>query len=663
LADDLCLPDPDFWATSARAFAQLLMENPSYVIPTRITQLNTIEQEGRLIAGALHQLAVNDAGADPNGTGNQTLDAAINYFRYWGDGTNHSGGAPPSLSEALKNDEQAYLASQPVPGDPTVSYAGIDPWGAPSQAPDLAGLQNMSSFAHVPVCPGTVGPPYDPGNYTLSGVTQPMIGFIDADVLNAVRLGLGRISACWAVSGGNFHTDAAGDAYADLDMTVVYTYTGNDRASGQVGVINAHDPAAPICKFDGNQADLGIGEYASVAAGWGLNPSPNHDCPDMTSVLGIASNQTKTNGNDVADDAANALPSVLSALRRNVYNDITGNGTGLTAGVQAAATRLSGANALLDGYISLGLPQALADDDALHSLVAGVNADTFDPASGGLPGTAPANDVPTQVLNLYKTALADDGPTFGGVTDPADLIANLVDQRAQQLENTIRAHIVAPGGQTGAQHAQVRLGAQGATAQATSAVFSEENPYIGPTLDRLAETAFVLTDEANHPSTTPGPPTAPAMPAPGTPAIAGTAGTPGTTKATAARCTLKATSNKTLLAARKGKARKGAPKPGTVSLTVKCSQAGRVKVTGTLTQLVGRKRAHGRQKSRGYRLGPANGTANAGKALTLTIKLPAAAVSALGHGANESAVLTVVLSNPLGAGRATTRIGALHATR
>ncbi len=52
-ATDLCLPDPDFWATSARAFSQLLLENPSYVTPTRITQLQAIQQEGQLIANAL----------------------------------------------------------------------------------------------------------------------------------------------------------------------------------------------------------------------------------------------------------------------------------------------------------------------------------------------------------------------------------------------------------------------------------------------------------------------------------------------------------------------------------------------------------------------------------------------------------------------------------
>jgi hypothetical protein len=168
------------------------------------------------------------------------------------------------------------------------------------------------------------------------------------------------------------------------------------------------------------------------------------------------------------------------------------------------------------------------------------------------------------------------------------------------------------------------------------------NSYIGPTLDRLDETALVLNDEANHP---------------------------------AARCTLKAASNKVLVAVPKGKAKQGAVKvkPGTISLRVVCSRAGEVKVTGTLTELIGRKPAKtttaekppisGRRRSKAYRLGPLNRSVQAGKVLTLTLQLPAAAVNALGHGANESTTLAVTPVGVPGGARATTRIAALKAAR
>lgn len=63
---------------------------------------------------------------------------------------------------------------------------------------------------------------------------------------------------------------------------------------------------------------------------------------------------------------------------------------------------------------------------------------------------------------------------------------------------------------------------------------------------------------------------------------------------------------------------------GTVSLRVKCNQAGKVKLTGTLTQPIGAKRGHGKQKSKRYKLAPLSGSARAGRMLTLTVKLPAA---------------------------------------
>jgi hypothetical protein len=125
------------------------------------------------------------------------------------------------------------------------------------------------------------------------------------------------------------------------------------------------------------------------------------------------------------------------------------------------------------------------------------------------------------------------------------------------------------------------------------------------------------------------------------------------------------TSTKVLLVAPKGKSKKGAPvvKPGTLSLIVECGQAGKLKLTGTLTQLIGKKPKHGKQKSRSYKLGPVSGSAKASKALTLTIKLPAAAVTALGQGAKESATFTVTETNRNGTGRATAKVAMLKGTK
>jgi hypothetical protein len=650
-AQDLCLPDPDFWATSARAFTQLLLENPSYVTPTRITQLQAIQQEGQLIANALSQLSVDNAGTDSGGTGNKTLDAAINYFRYWGDANSHPGTTPPSLWQALKNEEQRYLSTLTVPTSPQLNVAPVNPWGSPQQLPDATGLQQLSSLHNIPVCAADVG------LYGLSSGTQEelpslpasLIGFIDPQFENAARLGVGTLSACWVAVASNADTD---NNTFDLLTEIKYYFTGGGVTNELVATASGTASQVSDCAGTYNPVyPFSPDVLGTVVKGW-LQGGSN-TCPDLSQVI----TGVNTSPSDGIQAATNAVAGELSTLRKMVYGDIIGAGGALTAGdsqatnVEQAATRLDGANELLDGYVSLGLPQALASDDALQGLVSGTNSDTFAPTSGGLAHAAPANDVPAQIVNLYDAAIFDDSASATPVQDPADLVARLVDQRASQLAAAINGHIVRSGG-TAAVQGHLRLSASIATAQTTSAVFAEENPYIGPTLDRLDETALVLNDELNTPSAN----SAPATTTP--PASA-------PTTATAAKCTLKATSHKVLLTAAKGKPKKGASKvkPGTVSLTVTCNRAGKAKLTGTLTQLIGKKPKHGKQRSKTYKLGPVNGAVKVGRALTLTVKLPAAAVTALGNGAKESATFTVVETGAGGGARATAKIGALMAIR
>ena len=654
---NLCLPDPDFWATSARAFAQLLLENPSYVTPTRIAQLTAIEQEGQLIANALGQLSVDNAGTDSGGTGNKTLDAAINYFRYWGDANSHPNGTPPSLWQALENQEQEYLSSLDVPTSPQLPLAPLSVWRNSRQLPDVTGLQRLDSLHNIQLCSGYAG------LYGLSSATQEelpslptsLIGFIDPQFENAARLGQGTLSACWlaVASNGNKSSDTF-----DLLTEIKYYFTGGGITNELVATASGTIVGAPDCAGSYDPvypftADV----LGTVVKGWQQGGS--NQCPDASQAVV----PVNTSPSDGLQAATNLVASYLSSLRKQLYHSIISSG-GLSAGdsqatnAQQAAVRLDGAGELLDGYISLGLPQALSSDDTLESLVAGANSDTFEPTSGGLAGAAPAGNVPAQVVNLYQAAYNDDQPSpFLPPTDPANLVANLVDQRASQLDAALNAHIVpVAGAQVAALHGDVRLSAQIAAPQTAAAVFSEENPYIGPTLDRLYETALVLNDVTPNPtvSTTT---TASLSPAP-------TVTPPAPAAPPAAKCTLKVTSNKVLVKAPKGKARKGAPvvKPGTLSLTVKCNHAGKVKLTGTLSQLIGAKPKHGKQKSKSYKLGPVSGSVTGGRALTLTVRLPAAAVTALGKRAKESAMFTAVLTSASGGGRVTAKVATLKAT-
>jgi hypothetical protein len=485
-----------------------------------------------------------------------------------------------------------------------------------------------------------------------------LIAFIDPRFENAARLGLGTISACWLASTSNDN----GNNF-DLTTQIRYFYSDGSVSNEQIATANGTDTNVLDCAGTPDPTHpFKPDVLATVIQGWMKGGSNN--CPDVSTVLG----GTNLEPSDGVQAATSAVASELSTLRKTVYNHIITGGAGLIAGdsqatnVQQAATRLDGANELLDGYVSLGLPQALSSDDALKGLVSGTNSDTFAPGSGGLAGAVPASGVAAQVVNLYKAAINDDAPSPTlPVIDAADVAATLVDQRASQLATALNAHIVPAGAQGAARQGHVRLSAQIVAPQTSSTVFAEENPYIGPTLDRLDETALVLNDEMSGPGTTPGAPATPGTPR--TPARPGTATAPATPTSPRARCTVKAAGNKVLLAARKGKPGLRLPKPGTLTLTVRCARAGKVRLTGTLTQLIGRKPAHGKEKTKTYKLGPVNRSLRAGRAVTLQVKLPAAAVSALAGGAKESATFTVVLTGRGGAPRGMAKITTLKAIR
>jgi Divergent InlB B-repeat domain len=431
----------------------------------------------------------------------------------------------------------------------------------------------------------------------------------------------------------------------------------------------------------------------------------------------------------------------LGDLQQTLYAGLI-NGNHLTSGtdpntddVHAAAARAAGASALLNGYISLGLPQALASDDTLNGLVNGTGSDPFttpDAAGCNVKGVVAGGTLEAQLINYLQASSAKVARGAPSTLDPEECIWLLVQDRVAALTPAIAAHIIPASGSAQSATRANSLAAATQPAATASTMFAEVNPLISPTLDRLDVTQAALAEElangtrlsvevdgAGQGTVTGGAINCPgtcsasetpqssvtltATPAPGstftgwsgactgtgtctvalpydqnviatfasggtTAAAGGTptaGGSPAPAAASAAKCTLKAVSNKVLLAARKGKAKKGAPlvKPGTISLVLKCDRRGTVKLTGTLTQLLGAKPKHGKQKAKTYKLGPVSGSVTAGKTLRLTVKLPAAAVSALGRGAKESATFTAVLTGANGSARSATKIAALKGTR
>jgi hypothetical protein len=119
-------------------------------------------------------------------------------------------------------------------------------------------------------------------------------------------------------------------------------------------------------------------------------------------------------------------------------------------------------------------------------------------------------------------------------------------------------------------------------------------------------------------------------------------------------CTLKpngsvVTARALLSATKQSKKR---PPKGVLKLTAKCNQAVQLRLTGAIT-------AKSKPKSKTFAISPIGATAKANRSLTLTVKLPKAALKALRKGATESAAFKLTVTNANGTSTARAKIAKL----
>ncbi len=129
-------------------------------------------------------------------------------------------------------------------------------------------------------------------------------------------------------------------------------------------------------------------------------------------------------------------------------------------------------------------------------------------------------------------------------------------------------------------------------------------------------------------------------------------------------CTLKRKTNRVLLPSHangKHKKKKKKKRTGTLALSVTCDQGVGATLSAKLTELVRKKPKHGKRRTKTFRLGSAHASVRAAAPTVLTVKLPAAALTALAHGAHESATFTLTAANANGTAKATTTIARLRA--
>jgi hypothetical protein len=129
------------------------------------------------------------------------------------------------------------------------------------------------------------------------------------------------------------------------------------------------------------------------------------------------------------------------------------------------------------------------------------------------------------------------------------------------------------------------------------------------------------------------------------------------------KCTLAPTSSTVSVAGGRKLKRGRKPLTGSVSVAVQCDQAAAVTLTGTLTELIGKRPRHGKQRTRTFRLGPVKASVRAGAHTTFKLRLPASALTDLLRHAHESVRFTLTATNTNGASRTTAAIGKLKGRR
>jgi hypothetical protein len=104
------------------------------------------------------------------------------------------------------------------------------------------------------------------------------------------------------------------------------------------------------------------------------------------------------------------------------------------------------------------------------------------------------------------------------------------------------------------------------------------------------------------------------------------------------------------------------PPKSALTLTARCNQAAHLTLSGKISAVLVAKGSSPnpgkgkRPKTKAFQIGPLRASITAGKSLTLTVKLPDAALAALKAGARESAAFTLTATNTNGSSQATAKI-------
>jgi hypothetical protein len=373
---DAPVPNPVTWSICAWAYAQLLGENPGLARSAAYADRRAaVERQGERVRAALRRITVRQdlaEGPQPNHELFEWLFA-------------HYGNTVDAFDEAIARLEAAEPKTLPK----------ADPWGGPRQAidaPPVLGPDAPSTLAQFIPSPYLLADyltPEDPG---LSVVFEPQW------TAPKFEKRQGRVQS-WAVT------------TATLQVTVAVVYRGARVLARRVV---------------GDRMDMRVvtidNRTGEITDTWDLEPKAaldEHWTSGQKLKRRFEAGSVETSPAVVVDDALDRAARGLRMLRAEVYGKIAFE---LEPGqsLQLYARRLDGAKALIDSFITLGMPDALAADDFLRAMLYGTQS------------LVDSRQIQERYASAYADALPDGGNRQGS-TNPRLAIRSAAKERSSAL--------------------------------------------------------------------------------------------------------------------------------------------------------------------------------------------------------------------------------------
>jgi hypothetical protein len=538
------LPNTTFWAESARAYAQLMLENSTHTTAADIAGLKGLEKEALTLETAEGAWSSDNAGAP---TDNAVLDKALAHLEAaaYGAGVDGAPSITTVLEEAAeKTLEQSLKADAKTPS-PLANPTSVKLWGGPEQSFSASSVYSAQYPAlKWSECAGSAeknGEQEMPESF-IASLPSSLVAGVRLGVIGATGSGDRLIlNACRTITKTNsvvstktaehreycpgFKTagcEIVYEAEAKLEHeaeavkeTLTLTEGGGTLTSASVGECNqtslywsgaAHDESEDgELKSDkgGIYGRTNIGKpfeerhvgvieslyYSGNELGWTYYTSPIEGAPcpfEGTEEKAGIEYANYSTGEKALASAEPTIVQDIEAKLREIQEDAYSEGLKSlkSPSVGDPVESLAGARALVQSYVKLGFPQALASNPTLQSDIEGVGAQFLSPTPGA---PEPVAEELTNLIGSWLHKL--QGASGSELTQLLrDELLEEVKERSSKWASEV-AEAVKPF---------VEGKVEGFEGESTEAV-SEQPALVESTLNRLQLTRDVL-DEARAPS-------------------------------------------------------------------------------------------------------------------------------------------------------------------